>query len=244
MPESYKEKDLFPPIHDFFVEQGYAVDGEVKDCDLVAKKEEHYVIVELKLRFQLQLVYQAIDRQRLSEDVYIALPRPVNGQNTKAWKNMLRLLKRLSLGLITVAMDSPIKTVEVVLEPAKSGARKNNRKRSQIEKEFSDRNFRRNIGGTTHEKILTAYRERSIELLCLFAVGGAKSLKELRAIGKENEYASVLRGNAYDWFVKVDRAVFTLSDTGKDAFHTLPHRDIIDHYVTQYEKVFQGCDDA
>ncbi|MFI3174434.1 MAG: DUF2161 family putative PD-(D/E)XK-type phosphodiesterase [Bacillota bacterium] len=244
MAEAYKEKDLFPPIHDFFVSQGYAVDGEVKKCDLVAQKEDHMIVVELKLKFQLQLVYQAIDRQKLTEDVYVALPRPESGQNTKAWKNMLRLLKRLSLGLITVAMDSPVHTVEVVLEPKKSGARKSSRHRNQVEKEFSERNFRSNIGGSSHEKVLTAYRERSIELLCIFAVGGAKSLKELRAIGKENEYASVLRGNAYDWFQKVDRAVFTLSDTGKDAFHTLPHREVVDHYVKKYEEIFRGCEDV
>ena len=38
---------------------------------------------------------------------------------------MLRLLKRLELGLLTVALDSPLKTVDVVLTPADSMIRKN-----------------------------------------------------------------------------------------------------------------------
>lgn len=38
---------------------------------------------------------------------------------------MLRLLKRLDLGLITVAMDSPVKMVNVHLEPDQGMGRKN-----------------------------------------------------------------------------------------------------------------------
>ena len=57
--------------------QGYEVKGEVRGCDLVARRgDEPPVIVELKLRFNLALVLQGIDRLALSERVYLAVPRP------------------------------------------------------------------------------------------------------------------------------------------------------------------------
>ena len=56
---------------------GYEVKGEVRGCDLVARRgDEPPVIVELKLRFTLALVLQGIDRLAITERVYLAVPRP------------------------------------------------------------------------------------------------------------------------------------------------------------------------
>ena len=73
---------------------------------------------------------------------------------------MLRLLKRLELGLLTVALDSPLKTVDVVLTPADSMIRKNKRKKEQLQAELEGRQLDANIGGMTRRKIITAYREK------------------------------------------------------------------------------------
>ena len=71
------EAALYRPVKAFLEAQGFEVKGEVCGCDLVARRgDEPPVIVELKLRFSLALVLQGIDRLRISERVYLAVPRP------------------------------------------------------------------------------------------------------------------------------------------------------------------------
>src|SRR5436305_7624092 len=71
------EASLYLPVKRFLEGLGYEVKGEVRGCDLVARRAgEPPVIVELKLRFNLALVLQGIDRLALSERVYVAVPRP------------------------------------------------------------------------------------------------------------------------------------------------------------------------
>ena len=54
------ETDLYEPIRDYLVAQGYTVRGEVHDCDVTATKGEELIVVELKLRFNMELLYQAL----------------------------------------------------------------------------------------------------------------------------------------------------------------------------------------
>ena len=69
------ETALYAPVKVFLEGQGYAVKAEVEGCDVVAVRgDEPPVIVELKTRFSLDLVLQATDRQRLSGQVYVAVP--------------------------------------------------------------------------------------------------------------------------------------------------------------------------
>ena len=61
------EAALYAPVKAFLQRQGYVVRGEVRGCDLVARRgNEEPVIVELKLRFTLSLLLQGIDRLALS----------------------------------------------------------------------------------------------------------------------------------------------------------------------------------
>ena len=106
-----------------------AAEQYMKDCDIAAVKDGQLLIVELKKAFNLKLVYQGMERQSLTDQVFVAIPRPKKGAREKAWKDMLKLLKRLELGLLTVALDSPLKTVDVVLEPSDSPIRKNKKKK-------------------------------------------------------------------------------------------------------------------
>ena len=137
----FKETDLYEPIRAFLEEEGYQVQAEVKHCDIAAEKDGRLVVVELKRAFGLKLVYQGLERQSLTDEVFVAIPRPKKGAREKAWQDMLRLLKRLELGLLTVALDSPLKTVDVVLTPADSMIRKNKRKKEQLQ--AAGRKYRR-----------------------------------------------------------------------------------------------------
>ena len=71
-----KESDLYPPVRLFLEGQGYEVKGEVKNCDVVAvRDDEEPVVVELKLTLNLDLLVQAIARLALTQNVYVAVPR-------------------------------------------------------------------------------------------------------------------------------------------------------------------------
>ena len=87
------ETDLYSPLKTWFENQGFEVRGEVNHCDLVAQKGDDLVVVELKLKPSLKLLYQATDRLQLTDEVYIGLPAPT--KNRKALKAFQKLLKNL-----------------------------------------------------------------------------------------------------------------------------------------------------
>ena len=212
----FKETDLYEPIRAFLEEEGYQVQAEVKDCDIAAVKDGQLLIVELKKAFNLKLVYQGLERQSLTEQVFVAIPRPKKGAREKAWKDMLKLLKRLELGLLTVALDSPLKTVDVVLEPSDSPIRKNKKKKEQVRGELEHRQVNANVGGMTRRKIMTAFREKSIRLACLLEKEGQVSTASLRERGME-DYVGICIKNYDKWFQRVEKGVYALSEKGKEA---------------------------
>ncbi len=212
----FKETDLYAPIRAFLEEEGYQVQAEVKHCDIAAVKDGQLVVVELKKAFNLKLVYQALERQSLTEQVFVAIPRPKKGHREKAWKDMLRLLKRLELGLLTVALDSPLQTVDVVLEPSDSLAWKNRKKREQVQAEMENRQMDVNVGGMTRRKIITAFREKSIRLACILEREGQVSTAVLRERGME-DCIGILSRNYDKWFQRVEKGVYALSEKGKEA---------------------------
>ncbi|MDE6182598.1 MAG: hypothetical protein K2F59_05295, partial [Eubacteriales bacterium] len=114
--EKTKETDLFEPIKKHFIKKGYKVQGEVKNCDIICLKNEEILAIELKKSFNLKVLYQAMERKAFSNYVYIGIERPKNFRK-KEVKNMLKVLEKMEIGLITVAMDSPTKNVDIVLEP-------------------------------------------------------------------------------------------------------------------------------
>lgn len=233
---NWKETDLYEPIRLFLEEEGYQVQAEVKNCDIAAVKEEETLIVELKTRFNLKLVYQALERQSLTDQVYVAIPRPQKGQREKAWKDMLKLLKRLELGLITVALDSPLQTVDVVLTPSDSLVRKNRRKQQRLQAEMDNRRVAENVGGMTRRKIMTAYREKAIELCCIIELFGQISVKDLREMGKEAKYATMLRSNVYQWFQRIEKGVYGLSVSGNEALASMDYKKLVEYYRDFYRK--------
>jgi len=63
----------------YFTAQGYEVKGEVGAADMVAVPfaagDNDPIIIELKTGFTLSLFHQAINRQSMTDQVYIAVPR-------------------------------------------------------------------------------------------------------------------------------------------------------------------------
>lgn len=232
----FSETDLYEPVRAFLEEEGYLVQAEVKGCDIAAIKGEQLVIVELKKSFQLKLIYQAMERQTMTEYVFVAIPRPENGQREKSWKNMLRLLKRLEIGLLTVALDSPLKSVDVVLEPSDSMVWKRRKKQEMIRKEIDGRQVLANTGGMTRKKIMTAYREQALELCCLLEKSATVCYDDLRQLKLPEKYQTILRSNVYHWYVRISRGVYGLSQEGKAALEEPSYEKVVAYYRKKYEK--------
>lgn len=235
---AFQESDLYAPVRAFLEEQGFVVQAEIKSCDIAATNEEgELIIVELKKAFGLKLVYQALDRQSMTENVYVAIPRPVKGQREKPWKDMLRLLKRLEIGLLTVSIDSPLPMVEVICEAGDSKARRNSGKRARLLKEFHGRQVKdSNVGGVTGKKIMTAYREKAVELCCILEQRGEITNKKLRDMGKEDKYAAILRSNVHHWFVRIERGRYGLSEEGIKVLAESSEDKLVVFYRDLYQK--------
>ena len=212
----FHEVDMYDPVKDYFTRYGYNVRAEVKGCDLAAERDGELVLVELKKIFSLKLIYQALERLSITEQTYVAIPRP-RSADTPEYKKMLRLLKRLELGLITVAMDSPVKTVDVLLYPESMPCPAGTAKgRKTLLKELNGRLFDLNTGGSSRSKIVTAYRERCIKIMCILKCRGAKKPRELVAdYGCEKDAAAILQRNFEGWFMRIEKGVYGLSELGE-----------------------------
>lgn len=211
MKPTYKETDLYQPIKDLLTSQGFTVRGEVKSCDIAAVKDDMLWVVEMKLTANLTLVLQAMERQTATDWVFAAIPRPktTRSGNFPAFK---RLLKKLQIGLITVALDSPAKFAEIILFPTGSAA-KTTKKSAAIRREVAGRTADTTGGGKT--KVNTAYRERCIRIACLLEAHGPLSAGILtKTHGCEKDAYSILRSNNYNWFEKTARGQYALNNTG------------------------------
>ncbi|QWB96254.1 hypothetical protein KHQ89_02105 [Mycoplasmatota bacterium] len=100
-----KETELYEPVKQLLIDQGFNVKAEIKNIDIFGVKENHVIAVELKTKLSIKLIYQAIDRQKVADQVYIALPKTSVKTRSSSFKNLLYLLRRLELGLIIVDKD-------------------------------------------------------------------------------------------------------------------------------------------
>jgi len=190
------EADLYEPIQKHFSKQGYRVNGEVHDCDLTAVKDEELIIVELKLNLNIDLLLQATRRQRLTDLVYIAIPKPKR-ISRKRWNDIIQLVRRLELGLIIVSLAGNRKKIEFKVhpEPYKRMTSKNTRKKAALIKEIEGRSADYNIGGSNKTKIMTAYKENCIQIACYLEKLGQMSPKALVALGTGDKTPLILQKN-------------------------------------------------
>ena len=81
------ETALYPTVKRFLEAAGFRVKGEVCGCDIVAirdDEQQRLAVVEMKSGFSLELLLQAVDRMRVADEVWLAVParppRPRPGQ--------------------------------------------------------------------------------------------------------------------------------------------------------------------
>jgi hypothetical protein len=214
------EAALYPPVKAFLERQGYEVKGEVRGCDLVARRgEEPPVIVELKLRFNLPLVLQGVDRLALTERVYLAVPRPERrargGPLAPERPEIRKLCRRLGLGLILVGVVR--KTVEVLEEPVPYRPRRAKSRALRLLDEFSRRVGDANIGGAVGVPLVTAYRQDALRCARVLSLYGPMRVGVLRALAGVPRAARILQRNVYGWFDRIERGTYRLTPEGDQA---------------------------
>lgn len=216
-----KETDLYPPVKALLVSAGYEVHGEVKDADVAAVKDGLLTIVELKTSFNLKLVLQAAERQKLTGSVYAAIPRPKYKKRFgRDFKDKADLLKRLGVGLIFVNMDADPPYAQVVFdanpEPAFPRPSRYSKRVGRLRQELASRSGDYNAGGT-NGPIMTAYKEQALAALSALAEASPQMPKELKKKTGNPKVGRLLIDNHYGWFERTARGWYAPSQAGLKA---------------------------
>ena len=200
--EKLLESDLYGPVHDYLTGLGYEVKGEVKDCDVTAMRDGELIVVELKRGFTLELIYQAIDRQRVADGVYVAVPLPKQGYMSPRVRDMQSLCRRLELGLIFVGFTSRgIPQVDVAVHPKEAAVpRQNKKRRLAVIREHESRTGSRNTGGVSRKKILTVYKEQALLTAKLLRDNGPQLAEDVKRLGGPPNATAILSRNVLGWF--------------------------------------------
>lgn len=215
-----READLYAPVKTYLEAQGYQVKAEVGDCDLLARRgDEPPVIVELKLTFSLALVMQGVARQALFDDVYLAVPVSSKRGWKLRYKDIIRLCRRLGLGLLAVRVEDPV-GVEAHLDPGPYEPRKNTRRAGRLLREFERRAGDPNIGGVTGVKRVTAYRQDALRCALYLQENGPTKAAIVAAATGATTAARIMRADHYGWFERTERGVYGLTPNGAEGIKT------------------------
>ncbi|MGR3433490.1 MAG: DUF2161 domain-containing phosphodiesterase [Shimia sp.] len=207
-----READLYAPVKALFERQGFTVKGEVGAADLVARRGEDLVVVELKLRFSLALYHQAIERLRVTDAVFVAVARPTGAQARRMLKDNTAMARRLGIGLIVVRADG---VVEVLAQPGPYAPRRSAKKRTRLLAAFDRLHGDPNDGGATRHGLVTGYRQDALRCARYLAEYGPS---RGAAVAKDTGVAvatRIMRDNHYGWFGKVRTGVYDLTPEGR-----------------------------
>ncbi len=219
-----RETDLYPPVKALLEAQGYSVKGEIGAADIVAvRDDEDPVVVELKTGFSLSLFHQGIERQAITDGVYIAVPRGTGRAFQKAIAANTSLCRRLGLGLMTVRLKDGL--VEVHADPAPYKPRKSKIKKARLLKEFARRTGDPNSGGATRQGLMTAYRQDALRCArVLSELGPTKAALVAKASGVDRA-RTLMADNHYGWFERVATGIYGLCPKGAEALALLGDPD-------------------
>lgn len=209
------ETDLYPPVKAFFTALGYDVKAEIGAADVMAiRGDDPPVIVELKLGFSLTLLQQGVARQRVTDQVYLAVPRWKGKAGYRAFKGNLGLCKRLGLGVMTVSTTGE---VQVHHDPAPFQPRKVKRRQQSLMAEFERREGDPNKGGATRAGLVTSYRQEALRCAAYLAENGPTKGAVVAQETSVARATRVMAANHYGWFERVETGIYTLTDAGRGA---------------------------
>ncbi|WP_394178729.1 DUF2161 domain-containing phosphodiesterase [Yoonia maritima] len=205
-----READLYPPIKAHLQRQGYDVKGEVGAADVVARRGDDLVVVELKLGFSLALFHQGIERLLVTDHVYVAVPA---GGRAKALKANVKLARRVGLGVMTVRERDGF--VEVLADPAPYTPRKSKKKHTRLVRAFDRLQGDPNSGGATRHGIVTGYRQDAVRCARFLAIHGPSKGAKVKEWAEVPQATRIMADDHYGWFERVERGVYGLTKAGQ-----------------------------
>jgi hypothetical protein len=209
-----RETELYAPVKAFLEAQGYKVKSEVKGCDVVAVREgAEPVIVELKLQLSLALLLQGVDRQQISDHVYVCVPSGKGVRWATQIKDAVRLCRRLGLGLLSLHNGA----VLAHIDPGPYAPRKFKRRKDLLLREFQNRVGDPNTGGQVKRKIITAYRQDALRIAMYLSEAGTIKPAFARDTLGVSKAAAILQADYYGWFERVERGIYGLRPLGTEA---------------------------
>jgi hypothetical protein len=211
-----KESDLYLPLKKFLESQDYEVKGEVLDCDVLAVRgKEAPVVVELKLSLNLDVILQAVDRISLTPKVYIGIPNQCKILKRRR-RHIIKLLKMLGLGLISIDSNREYGSVQVLIDPCEYKPRQSKLRLERLLGEFMKRVGDPNLGGIGKRKgIMTAYRQQTLAIARFLQEQGPTKASLIAQTLQLPKARNILYRNVYGWFDRVSLGVYELSPRGK-----------------------------
>lgn len=208
------ETDLYMPVKSLLESMGAVVKGEVGDIDIFGLMPDgKTVAVEMKLHLNLDVIIQAVLRQKVADSVYIAVPSPKKSM-LRRWHNIGTVLRRLEIGLITVKNTGAKVTFPPGGYDREAAKKRSAKKKVAIEREFSLRHGDENTGGTKGKKI-TVYREKCILIAETVKKYGKVAAADIALKTKNPDAETAVKRNPYGWFLRKDGYVY-LTDKGKE----------------------------
>ncbi|MEO0497294.1 MAG: DUF2161 family putative PD-(D/E)XK-type phosphodiesterase, partial [Pseudomonadota bacterium] len=194
------ESDLYAPVKAFLEGQSYEVKGEVGAADVVAVRgAEPPVIVELKTSFSLTLLHQAVERQAVTDSVYIAVPRGSGKPFRAALKRNMTLCRRLGLGLITIRQKDGF--VEAHLDPGPYKPRISKVKGQRLLREFTRRVGDPMAGGSSKTRpMITAYRQDALRCAVCLHQNGPTKASIVAKLSEVERARPIMSADHYGWF--------------------------------------------
>jgi hypothetical protein len=212
------ETALYLPVKRFLEKLGFTVKGEIGGCDLVALSGDEppvVVIGELKLSFNLELILQAVDRAGACDEVWLAAKFSERGKGRESDARYRNLCRRLGFGMLAVTKSG---AVEVIVSPT-TVPRRDLKRRSRLIAEHRKRQGDPALGGSTRAPIMTAYRQQA--LACASALlHGPRKVRDLKPAIPDAP--KILLHNVYGWFERVERGIYSLTDSGRAALKRWP----------------------
>jgi len=208
-----RETDLYLPVKSLLEGQGYEVKSEIGAADVVALREgKPPVIVELKTGITLSLFHQVIERQAITDHVYMAVPYNSGRPFYTALKRNIALCRRLGLGLITVRLKDGL--VQIHCDPGPYQPRKSKPKTARLLKEFAKRVGDPNKGGATRQGLMTAYRQDALRCARTLAENGPTKAALVALAANTEKARQIMADDHYGWFEKVSKGIYTITPQG------------------------------
>ena len=211
-----QESDLYGPVKTYLEAQGYTVKGEVGAVDVLAiRGDEPPVVVELKTGFSLTLLHQAVARQVVTDLVYVAVPQRAGKIAARALRDNVGLCRRLGLGVLSVRLSDGLVTAHA--DPGPFAPRKQPKRKAALLKEFQRLQGDPNRGGSVKRGLMTGYRQDALRCAAVLAQTGQARGRDVAAASGVTVATRIMADNHYGWFARVEKGVFTLTDTGRAA---------------------------